>query len=151
MRSYILKLASLAFLTQWFWEMLQMPAYSEMADQPWAKTAGTCTVATFGDLAIIGVVYSLIALKNRNWRWGLTPARTDYLIAALIGAGVAITLEKVAVSQGQWSYTDAMPRLPGTEIGLLPFLQLSVMIPVTLAISHRWHRHSRRVSDSGRL
>jgi len=138
MRSYLLKLAFLAFLTPWFWEMLQMPAYSEMADQPWAKTAGTCALATFGDLTIIGVVYSLIAVKNENWRWGLTPARIDSLIAALICAGVAITLEKVAISQGHWSYTDAMPRLPGNEIGLPPFVQLSVVIPVTLAVSHRW-------------
>lgn len=150
MRRYLLKLASLAFLTQWLWEMLQMSAYSEMAGQPWAKTAGICTLATFGDLAIIAVVYSLVAVKNRDWRWGLAPMRTDYLIAVLICAGVAITMEKVAIAQGQWSYTDAMPRLPGTEIGLLPFLQLSVLMPVTLAASHRWYRHSMHASDSGR-
>lgn len=148
---YILRLAGLTFITQWFWEMLQMPAYAEMADQSWVKAASTCTIATFGDLAIVAFVYTVIAFNNRDWRWGLAPAGTDYVIAALICAGVAIGVETFAITKGQWSYTEAMPRLPNTDVGLLPFLQLAVLVPLTLAVSHLWYKRSTRASATGRL
>jgi hypothetical protein len=147
-RGYILRLAGLTFITQWLWEMFQMPAYAEMANQSWATSARECTLAASGDVFIVAFVYALLALKNRNWRWGLMPARIDYALAALVCAGMAVIMERLAVVQGRWSYTDAMPRLPYTEIGLLPFLQLSVLVPLALAISHQWWKHSRRSENS---
>jgi hypothetical protein len=141
-RGYLLKLASLTFITQWLWEMLQMPAYADLANQSWERTASTCALAAFGDLAIVAFVYALLALKNRDWRWGLMPGRTDYVIVALICGGMAVAIESLATTRGQWAYTDAMPRLPKTEVGLLPFLQLSFLVPLTLAISHCWYKNS---------
>jgi hypothetical protein len=149
-RGYILRLAGLTFITQWLWEMLQMPAYAEMADQSWAKSARDCTLAAFGDVLISAFIYALVALKHRNWRWGLTPAGMDYALAALVSGGMAIIVERLAIGQGRWSYTNAMPRLPNTEVGLLPFLQLSVLVPLSLAISHQWWKHSRRSENSRR-
>jgi len=66
MGDYIARLAVFTFITQWPWEMIQMSAYAGMENEPWSKAVSTCTLATLGDLGIVTLVYSLLALKNRN-------------------------------------------------------------------------------------
>jgi hypothetical protein len=77
-----------------------------------------CTLAAFGDVFTVAFVYALLALKNRNWRWGLPPPGMDYALAALVSGGMAIIVGRLAIGQGRWSYTDAMPRLPTTDVGV---------------------------------
>jgi hypothetical protein len=49
-------------------------------------------------------------------------------------------VEHLALSGGWWSYSDAMPLVPGTDAGLLPFVQLTILTPLSLWLAGRWGR-----------
>ena len=71
MWSFFAVLVFSAFALNWPWEMLQMPAFVEMAGRSWAETALPCARAAVGDVAMTLGIYGLGALAARNWRWGL--------------------------------------------------------------------------------
>ena len=91
-------LALSAFALNWLWEMLQMPAFVEMAGRSWAETALPCARAAVGDVAMTLVIYGLGALAARNWRWGLEDWWNVYLTAALLGGVFA-----AASHSNRWS------------------------------------------------
>jgi hypothetical protein len=119
-------------MRNWLWEMAQMFAYTEMTRLPWQQTVLTCTLATCGDVLATLFVYGLISLVRRDVRWGFHSNGTDYAWAAAFGAAIAVSIEKTAIIFRQWSYTDVMPIVPVLDVGLLPFLQLALLIPLTL-------------------
>ena len=41
-----------AFALNWLWDMLQMPAFEEMAGRSWGETALPCARAAVGDVAM---------------------------------------------------------------------------------------------------
>lgn len=141
MRGYFVALGITGFALQWTWEMAQMFAYEEMAGQPWQRTVVTCTLATVGDIVATLLVYGLVAMIRWNFRWVLRARLGDYVWAGLAGALIAVVTEKLARAYGQWSYTDAMPITPVIEVGLLPLLQLTLLIPVTLWLARRFTQH----------
>jgi hypothetical protein len=53
------------------WEMVQMPACTELAGESWRERVRICTVATLGDAAITLGNYGVGALATRRLRWGL--------------------------------------------------------------------------------
>ena len=65
------------------------------------------------------------------------------MAAALIGAAVGSPVEWYALASGRWSYTNRMPLMPALGIGLLPVLQLALLVPASiflaacLAATHR--------------
>ena len=132
MRAYFNSLVPISFALHFVWEMAQMFAYQEMARQPWQGTLLTCALATAGDVLATLLAYSVIALLRRSAAWGLQVRWSDCAWAGLVGAVIAVVAEKVAAAYGQWSYTEAMPIVPVLDVGLLPFLQLALLIPLTL-------------------
>ena len=138
MRRYFVALFIIGFVLQWTWEMAQMFAYQEMAGQQWQRTVLTCTLATIGDILATLLVYGFIAILRWNSRWVLQTRAADYVWAGLDGALIAVVTEKLARAYGQWSYTDAMPIVPVIEVGLLPLVQLTILIPITLWLARRF-------------
>ena len=144
MRRYFVALSIIGFVLQWTWEMAQMFAYQELAGQQWQRTLVTCTLATVGDIVATLLVYALVALLSWNSRWILQARRGDYVWAGLGGALIAVVTEKAAQAQGQWSYTDAMPIVPVVEVGFLPLVQLTILIPTTLWLARRFTQNRPR-------
>lgn len=70
--SFFATLALSAFVLNWVWEMIQMPAYRETAARPWPETVPTCTLAALADVAIVLAVYGAGALAAGEVRWGLS-------------------------------------------------------------------------------
>lgn len=130
-----------AFGLNFVWEMLQMNAYASMANLPWQATFLTCAVASLGDAGITGAVYLIIALAVRNWSWGSRAKFKTYIAAALVAGVGAIVIELVALKTGRWSYVSDMPKLPILGIGMLPLLQLTILVPLAIWIG--WRNTSR--------
>lgn len=143
--SILVALSLAAFSLNWVWEMMQMPAYAEMAGQSWRDTLQTCTVATFGDVAITFAVYAVGSLAAGEVRWGTTGRWNVYLTAALLGGVCAVAYEWKALGSGRWSYTERMPIVPIVEVGLWPLLQLVLLIPAALGIAAWWSNRSKRL------
>ena len=127
-----------SFGLNWVWEMIQMPAYREMAGRPWSDTLELCTIATLGDVLLTVLVYGVGALAAGDVRWGMPGKWNVYAAAALLGAAVASVVEWRALAAGRWSYSDRMPIMPFLEVGLWPFLQLTLLVPAAVWIAAWW-------------
>jgi hypothetical protein len=58
-----------------------------------------------------------------------------YLAAAFLGALCAVLFEWFAFRSGLWSYGEEMPVLPVIGTGLLPFVQLTLLVPLAIWLS----------------
>lgn len=133
--SYWAVLTLSAFALNWLWEMVQMPAYVGMADRPWRDALGICTRATLGDVVITWASYGIGALASGQWRWGMMTTWNVYATGSVLGALAAVGIEWRGLSSGTWAYTDHMPIIPWTVVGLWPFLQLTILVPLALGIA----------------
>lgn len=140
---FLASLLVVAFVLNWFWEMLQMGAYAEMAGRRWAETARSCTVATSADVGITSAIYVIGALAAGDIRWWLTGRWNVYAVCALLGFLAAWFIECQAVAAGRWSYTANMPKLPLIRTGAWPLLQLTLLVPVSVWLAGRISRPKR--------
>jgi hypothetical protein len=117
------------------WEMLQMPLYGKFGDGWWR-----CFQAALGDVALLALLYGLMACAAEGWIWFERLSRWRLLLLALVGFLVAVVVELRALLDGAWSYRAAMPRMPLLDVGWTPVLQM-IVIPLGLAwLSHSWAR-----------
>tara|TARA_R110002049_G_scaffold199400_1_gene369513 strand:- start:328 stop:600 length:273 start_codon:yes stop_codon:yes gene_type:complete len=70
-----------------------------------------------------------VALKDPFWIRNLTFYKSLSLL--FIGGAGAILGEWRHLSEGNWSYTEAMPVLPVVEVGLTPLLQF-IILPILI-------------------
>jgi hypothetical protein len=146
--NFLLWLFIIAAAINWPWEMLQMPAYQEMAYRSWSETAWRCFQASLGDGLITVFVYSLTVLVLRAPHKEKSAMRMKSFISlAILGAMVAVVMERLALSAGRWSYSTVMPIVPILEVGLLPLLQLVILIP--LAVKLTFVFESQTTKNSG--
>src|SRR3546814_4619142 len=82
------------------------------------------------------IAFWAVAAVSRSRWWLLRPDRRQ--VAGLVAVGVAITIlfERLATSSVHpgwgWRYADAMPLLPGTEVGLSPLAQWIILPPLAI-------------------
>ena len=134
---YFAVLCAASFILNWCWEMAQMRGYTELARVPWWDTVLPCSRATGGDVIITLAVYAIGALASRQIGWAITNRWNVYATAAILGAACAVAIEWRAQFAGQWSYNEFMPVVPGLQVGLWPFLQLTVLIPAAFWLAWR--------------
>lgn len=127
-------LFTFAFVLNWFWEMSQMYLYQGMSDAGFTKATLFCTIASFGDavLTVIGYGITQLTLGKIINEW------KPYLLMAVFGAVFAVIIEIAATEFGLWAYKQSMPKIPFTNIGLSPLLQLVILMPTSLSLSVYW-------------
>lgn len=128
-----------AFVLNWIWEMTQMFAYVEMREQPASKTILFCALASVGDAVLTVVGYGLGAKLWRNRAWGINYEWKPYALMSLFGAVSAVIIEIAAINLGLWSYNEAMPSVSFIKVGILPLLQLALLMPAALLITVWWY------------
>ncbi len=126
---FLVSLLVAAFAMNWIWEMSQMYLYRDMSEMNFSKAMIYCTLATFVDSVLTVGAYSLGRCFSRE---------VLYVFMALFGATCAMAIEFAALSLGIWSYETSMPSVPFLNIGILPLIQLSVLMPLALAIAVYW-------------
>jgi len=115
------------------WEMLQMSLYGNFEGGWW-----TCFLASLGDVALLALLYGLMACAAEDWIWFVRLSRWRLLLLAVLGFLVATVIELRALLEGAWIYRAGMPRVPLLNVGLVPVLQM-ILIPLGLAwLSHSW-------------
>ena len=124
-RSFYVYLAVISFALNWIWEIAQMSAY-RTAEKSWGETLFFCTLATFIDVLAVLAIHgaAVFFINRRDWKF--------YLTAALLGAVCAVLFEKIAFAFGWWRYETRMIVVPILETGLLPFVQLTTLAPVSI-------------------
>jgi hypothetical protein len=127
-------LYAVAVTVNYPWELAQAPLFT-------AESHGTgillhCFVASLGDGILVLALFALGWLVFRRQDWFARPGLRGYALLVTSGAAVALIVEWIALHLlRRWTYTDAMPRLPGLDIGILPILQMVLLPPVVFRIS----------------
>ncbi|MGQ0523110.1 MAG: hypothetical protein ACT4P8_05555 [Betaproteobacteria bacterium] len=138
LNSFFAALFTSALVLNWFWEMLQAPAYATMSNFLWAESVRICTIAALADAMITLGIYGIGALVTMRIRWAMAGGWKYYLLFAFLGAAAAATIEWLALASERWIYHDRMPTVPLLGIGLWPFLQLTLLVPAALWIGVWW-------------
>ncbi|GEM_PF-1852161 len=86
--------------------------------------------ATIGDVGIALLIFNLLLLLRKDLKYKLTIK--DYLIVVLYGIIGAYYFETRALSIDRWVYNSGMTIIPVLNVGLIPVLQLVILIPISL-------------------
>src|SRR6266404_1946018 len=127
-----------AFVLNWYWEIIQMPAYVGMDSKTWKDATSICAIATLGDVGITLIIYFIGALAVGRLLWPLKDARNAYFISALLGMLSAAFVECRALAVGRWAYNDKMPIVPYLHLGMWPLLQLTLLVPASIWLAALW-------------
>ena len=131
-RAYVAALLAVSFGVNWVWEVAQMAAYAPAPGRSRAGEFLICTLAAAGDAALTLFVFDAVAVVKHPGRWVWDGGWKAYGAAALAGGALAVLIERLALAAGYWSYAAAMPRVPVLGVGLLPFVQLTLLVPFAL-------------------
>jgi hypothetical protein len=116
---------AIAVALSFVWEMAQSYLYESMGTA-WEATK-RCLVASVGDGALV-----LLALTSIRALAGRASIERQRVLAVVFGVVVAIAVEAWGLSEGRWAYLRAMPRVPGTIVGVVPLMQMAILTPVTM-------------------
>ncbi|MCP5113381.1 MAG: hypothetical protein GY953_21315 [bacterium] len=143
--AYILRVFLVACVFNAIWETAQLPAFAGMSELPLIAHVVGGGGATALDGLFIAGVYLTASWWWRDPSWIERRHVPGFVYAAVLGAVTAIIVEYLALTLGWWSYSEAMPLVPGTGVGLWPFLQLTSLTPLTLwLVGTRWPTASDR-------
>ncbi len=119
-------MAITSFGLNWIWEMAQMFAFEIKPEESRLKVILFCTLASVIDAAITIGIYGILS------RIKLSNPFLFYLLAALFGALCATFFEWFAFRFELWRYNQAMLIVPIVGVGLLPFVQLTLLVPLAI-------------------
>ena len=132
-RAFYAILFAAAFGLNWVWEVAQMFAYQTELNKGWVKALLACTGASVIDAIVTVAIYGLLArlIKPNQAMF--------YLGAAILGALCAVGFEWFAVYFNLWSYSEQMIVLPIINVGLLPFVQLTLLVPSAIWLTKKFN------------
>lgn len=111
--------------------MTQMFAYDKKPGESPEEIFIFCTLAAVIDAVVtLGINWFLKSFVNRR-------SALFYLCAALLGAICAAGFERFAFRFNLWSYSEQMPILPLIKVGLLPFIQLTLLVPLAIWLTEK--------------
>lgn len=134
----------LAFILNLSWELLHGPLYSGYSYN--AEQMSYCALASAADAVMVVLLYFALTLiyKNVFWIRQLTIKRT--LVLMLIGGIGAFLSEARHINAESWNYTDSMPIIPFTNVGLSPILQF-IILPGLICFLSRYLFKFRACND----
>ena len=112
--------------------MAQMFAYAQKTAGSFAETFIFCTLASVIDAVTTLAICALLKflMKRHGAKF--------YLSAAVLGALCAVGFEWFALHFGLWSYGEQMVVLPILGVGLLPFVQLTLLVPLAIWLTKKF-------------
>ncbi len=129
----IMIVGAVSFPLQLIWEVSQCSVFYKMEIDLLNPLLWS---ATFGDMNMTLFLYALLTFVYGTRNWIEHPfSKTTIVIMALYALFLSFFFEISALYTGRWEYTDLMPLFPGTNIGLLPVVQLLVLFPAAFYIS----------------
>ena len=116
---------TIALLLNLAWELLQGPLYSGYRYN--VQNISFCALASVADAIMVLLLYFVLSLIYNDSLWIRKLTLIRILIIVLIGGFGAILFESMHIVVGSWIYTDSMPLIPFTNVGLSPILQFIIL------------------------
>lgn len=115
------------------WELAQAPLYDGLNDR--SAAIWHCFVASLGDGLLMLLIFAAGLGVFRRLDWFERPGARGYLLMFATGMAIALVVEWAAVHLAhRWSYANAMPRLPGLDIGIVPVIQMLILPPLVFCV-----------------
>ncbi len=130
-----IKFYLILFLTGFFinlvWEISQMQFFAGKPGDMFIKGLYYCSQASVIDgITVVSIFFiTSIILNSDN--------KLFYLLTAFLGAIAAVIFENVAFYLNLWSYKESMPIVPILEVGILPFVQLILLVPLSIFLANK--------------
>lgn len=125
-------LLAVAFGLNLIWEIGQMFAFQSKPGGGWLEALLFCSLASVIDAAATLTIYAFL-------RFLMKPGGAMfYLSAGFWGALCAVGFEWFAFRFGLWSYGEQMIVLPVIGVGLLPFVQLTLLVPLAIWLTKKF-------------
>lgn len=118
------------------WEFAELPLYTLWRTGSAREIAWAAIHCSVGDVAIAGVALAGSLTLFGNADWPRCHFRRVAGSAIVIGLGTTILIERLSTAQGVWTYSEAMPVLPGLGVGLAPVAQWVVIPLLALGSAH---------------
>lgn len=135
---FVVVTALVGFFLNEIWEVAQMFAYIRPAGSSSMSEFGRCSRAAVSDVGIILGICAVGALASRDLHWGMRGGWNVYATSSVLGLTYATLLERWAVAEGRWSYSENMPLVPTLDAGLWPLLQMILLPPLSFCIARWW-------------
>ncbi len=110
------------------WEGAQMPLYTLWRTGTPGQVAWAVVHCMAGDVLIAAAALAGSLLLFGSADWPQSGFRQVTASTVTLGLAAAVVIERLAIAWGAWSYSGAMPVLPGLSVGLAPVAQW-VVIP----------------------
>jgi len=135
---YFITFFFFAFLIFGMWEWVQTPFFTDITDEiniiVWYRLH--CTI---GDIMILGISIIIWSFFKRDNEWFFSPRKKDYLAVTLLGTSYTAYSEILnVVIRESWGYSELMPMIPGTHIGIVPIIQWLLLPSLILYICARF-------------
>ena len=119
-----------------------MYAYEQNERFGWFRIHFFCLLTSVVDALVTIGIYALLT------KIGLTGKSAFYIFSALLGAVCAVVFEWFAFAFGLWSYNRLMPVTPFLGVGLLPFAQLTLLVPLSIWLTEALAGRRRRQTEN---
>lgn len=126
-RSDLLAATTLGALVNFPWEMAHSLLYRNTVGFTWKQHLLCCGGASLLDGVGIAIIFGTGAAAFREARWTRHCSVARLGLTALLGFTGTVITEWLALRGDWWEYQPAMPRLPGTELGISPLAQFIVL------------------------
>lgn len=133
-KSVYLLITITGFILSFLWENLHFSLYENYPQWMEQIYFVLCSLA---DVLLIFLVYFLVATIFRNAYWIHHFTAAQILTALVISAMVSFMAEKIALYMNWWTYTDQMPMVPLLDIGMSPFLAITLLPTFTFLLARK--------------
>lgn len=118
-----------AFILHLIWEYAQCGYFFDMEDS--FEHQILMITATLGDMNMAIFLYLILSASNKSFYWidkGMSIG--DVIITVFYSLFMSFYFETRALLEGRWVYSEQMPLIYGTNIGVLPVIQLLILFPL---------------------
>lgn len=131
---YYVILFLVGFFINLIWEISQMQFFAGKPGDTFLEGIYYCSLASVIDGITVISIYFIASriLNSVNLYF--------YLLTALLGALSAVIFERIAFYFNLWSYKESMPMVPFIEVGILPFLQLILLVPLSIFLANKIYK-----------
>lgn len=131
---YYLILFLVGFFINLIWEISQMQFFAGKPGDTFLEGIYYCSLASVIDGITVISIYFIASriLNSVNLYF--------YLLTGLLGALSAVIFESIAFYFNLWSYKESMPIVPFIEVGILPFIQLILLVPLSIFLANQIYK-----------
>lgn len=123
-----LHVAIFAFFLHFIWELIQLPLFAGFGEVHYYTVILHCTKATGGDVIISLVAFWTASVAARSRFWFISSRPVPVAVFLTVGLLITVVFELLATGPLQrWTYSETMPLLPLTTIGLSPIAQWVIL------------------------